>query len=373
MRICRITMTLSPVLIGGLPLHVEELTLHQARRGAQIHLAFAFGEPPAVAGVVPHRVTMRAGSEDQRSTRQKFRFMRCAWPTLWRLARTEKFDVLDVHGDLVEAFFVGLLGRLTHTPSVVTIHGGLSERRRVRWASRLAFLLPTHFIAVSEGIRRQLEARGVVPQRIDVISSGVDLRKIAALPGAPREANTVLFVGRLHAIKGVDVLLAAVPLVQQRIPGARFVIIGDGPERASLRQQSAGLSAVEFAGALPSEVVLRRMQNASVFVSPSISLPGQSEGQPRAVMEAMASGLPVVGSRTGGIVELLEDGKGAKLVPPGDVRLLADAIVELLSNPIAARQMGQHNRERIKGRDFSAIEEKVTAVFDLLTAKRRNK
>jgi glycosyltransferase involved in cell wall biosynthesis len=149
------------------------------------------------------------------------------------------------------------------------------------------------------------------------------------------------------------------------------VIVGDGPESEALKQQAKGLDNVRFTGALVASRVDEWFRRATVFVMPSVPLAGQTEGQPRAVMEAMAAGLPVVASRTGGIPELVDDGKGGQLVAPGDATALADAIVSVLSNPAAATQMGKHNRAVIEPRNFGKIEQQVTALFEKLAAANR--
>lgn len=364
MKICRISLALPPVL-GGLEEHVAQLSARQAQAGHEAHLVFALGEPLGATGVVSHRVSF-APKNGERSTQKKLRFMRAALPTLRRLLREQSCDIVDAHGDFVEAAFVGALGKLEGVPTVLTIHGGLNERRLTRLASRASFDLVTHFIVVSEAIRQQLMARDVSPKKISVISSGVDVARFARDTRESRREEIVLFVGRLHKIKGVEVLLQAASLVARARPSARFVIVGSGDESLALRERAQVLSNVQFTGALNSTQVDEWLRRASVFVMPSVSLPGQSEGQPRAVMEAMAAGLPIVASYTGGIPELVHEGKGGRLVGPRDPAALAEALVSVISNPAMAAEMGRYNRRAIAPRDFANIEREVTALFERL-------
>jgi glycosyltransferase involved in cell wall biosynthesis len=369
MKICRISFALPPVL-GGLEEHVAELSARQVQAGHEVHLVFATGEPLAAHGVMSHRVSA-AVERGGRSTQKKLRFMRAALPTLRRLLREQACDIVDAHGDFVEAAFVGALGKLKGVPTVMTIHGGLSERRLTRLASSASFELISHFIVVSDEIRQQLLERDVSPKKISVISSGVDVARFTDGAHASRREEIVLFVGRLHKIKGVDVLLEAASFVARMRPSARFVIVGDGDEFSELRERARALNNVQFTGALNSAQVDAWLRRASVFVMPSVPLSGQSEGQPRAVMEAMAAGLPIVASRTGGIPELVHDGKGGRLVEPRNPLALSEAIVSVMSNPELAAEMGGCNRRAIVPRDFANIEHEVTALFEKLV--RQNK
>jgi glycosyltransferase involved in cell wall biosynthesis len=136
-----------------------------------------------------------------------------------------------------------------------------------------------------------------------------------------------------------------------------------------LRGPAQGSRNVTFAGALQPNDVDAWLARASVFVMPSIGLAGQSEGLPRAVMEAMAAGLPIVASRTGGIPEIVQDGKGGLLVQPSDADALARALIEILSHPMKAKAMGAYNRAAIESRSFPRVEQQVTQLFERLAKK----
>ena len=164
---------------------------------------------------------------------------------------------------------------------------------------------------------------------------------------------TIVAVGRLVPMKGFHVLLDAVASLRDRGVRVHCTIIGDGPERQRLlRQRSAlGLDGqVELTGALPQSAVKRHMATATLLVMPCIvTRQGSADGIPNVLMEAMASGLPVISTTISGIPELVEDGLNGRLIEPGDPELLGDAIVELLAD--AARQerfasAGRHKVER---------------------------
>ena len=158
----------------------------------------------------------------------------------------------------------------------------------------------------------------------------MDLRPFCAEPPAPLpETPTALFVGVLERYKAVDVLARAWRDVAERVPSARLHVVGTG----SLPAPSG--PGVEWTPALPTAGVAAALDAATVLV-----LPSRSEGMGRVIVEAFCRGRAVVGSRVGGIPDLVRDGKTGVLVEPGDERALADALVLVLSEPELAARMG---------------------------------
>lgn len=153
-------------------------------------------------------------------------------------------------------------------------------------------------------------------------------------------SKTVVYVGRLVYAKGVQDLLDAFRQVKQQVPEAQLFIAGDGDYKLTLKRQAT--PEVMFLGTLTQEQVASLLATASVFVHPSYS-----EGQPSAVAEASAIGLPVIASNVGGTGELVEDGVTGYLVPPQDRQILADRIMTLLTDIDKARRMGQAGREKM--------------------------
>ncbi|MDJ0630915.1 MAG: glycosyltransferase family 4 protein [Rhodobacter sp.] len=158
--------------------------------------------------------------------------------------------------------------------------------------------------------------------------------------------QTLVFVGRLAAVKGVAVLLDAMAALKDRFPEARLTLIGDGGERAALERRARDLGldqSVTFAGARTQAEVAEALRGADIFVLPSFA-----EGVPVVLMEAMASTLPVIATRIAGISELVEEGVSGHLVPPGSDTALAEAIAALLEDPDARRRMGAAGRAQVE-------------------------
>ena len=200
---------------------------------------------------------------------------------------------------------------------------------------RLARQPRVRFIAVSEALRQRAVEFGIPGDKIAVNYIGIDTRKF--VPGVvqiSQRAPRVLFVGRLVEKKGCQYLIEAMAQVQKTVPSARLIVIGDGPLRSSLEQlaQDHGLL-VEFRGALPNTEVKIELAAARVFCLPSVTAEnGDAEGLPISILEAQASGVPVVTSARGGVGEAVKDGITGFTFPERDVDQLASGLIRILAS-----------------------------------------
>lgn len=158
--------------------------------------------------------------------------------------------------------------------------------------------------------------------------------------------QNMVFVGRLAAVKGVAVLLRTMARIKETFPAAHLTLIGDGGERAALEALARELGldgTVTFAGARTQAEVAEALKEADMFVLPSFA-----EGVPVVLMEAMASGLPVIATRIAGISELVEEGVSGHLVPPGSEAALEGAITALLKDAGTRDAMGKAGRAQVE-------------------------
>jgi glycosyltransferase involved in cell wall biosynthesis len=223
---------------------------------------------------------------------------------------------------------------------------------------RQAYRFAHRIVANSAAAAQQLEMEGVRRSRIRIIANGVQADRYSVRRPA-RPIRTVVTVANLRQEKAHEVLIEAAARLGPRHPNLRFLIVGDGPRRHALEALVAerGLGAhVEFRG--HREDVAAVLGEADLFV-----LPSRSEAFPNAAIEAMASGLPVIASAVGGLLDLIEPHRTGLLVPPDNPSSLAAAIEALLSAPQHAEALGNAARETV-ARRYSF--ERMVAAFEAL-------
>ncbi len=291
------------------------------------------------------------------------------------LGQSDHFDVVNVHTPLCPPI-------RTRSPIVTTVHTPLwaditheeEQDLRSRAGRLLARMvsIPSEkevlrrsslALATSHGVAADLHAMGVPSERVRVVGNGVDtLRFRPPEPGTRAEAE-ILYVGRLGTRKGLDHLISAFSQLRSEHPEARLRVIGTGPRRrallARIRQMKLD-GTVLLEGYLPVEEVETAYRRATCVVSPSLY-----EGLSTALLEAMASGAPVVATTVPGSIDLIQDGINGRLVPPKDGAALAEAVQGVLESPAEAAAMGRRARRTIEeGYTWDAITSRYEAAFD---------
>lgn len=316
-------------------------------------------------------------------------------PRLAAYLATGRFDpfvpfLRDWKPDIVHAHFAvdGLyaLGaaRAIARPLVTTLHGFdvttrtgdfLRSRRPalVRYALRQS-QLKRHgdlFVCVSRFMQEQALAAGFPASRLVQHYIGIDPGdfSIAAHEGPP----VVLHVARLVEKKGTRYLIDAFARLAPAVTDASLVVVGDGPLLPQLKEQALALGIggrVRFLGAQPHAAVRKLMREASVLVLPSVTASnGDAEGLGMVLLEAAASGLPVIGTRHGGIPEAVRDGQTGCLVPERDAAAIADALEPLLASRSLRAAWGAAGRQMVLERfDISRQGEELERLFQRLAA-----
>ncbi len=202
-------------------------------------------------------------------------------------------------------------------------------------------------ICVSEALSRDLVARGAPPDRIHVIRRGTDVSffdPVARVEGDRGAELRLLMVGRLVKKKGHHTALEALAQLGARGVPARLRIVGEGREKGTLLREARDLGVaehVEFLGKTDRRGVREQLRWADVFLQCSVTTEeGDREGIPNVVVEAAATGLPVVGTRHGGIPETMDEGRTGLLVDEADARGLEACLVELAGDPERRHRMG---------------------------------
>ncbi|MBO0684838.1 MAG: glycosyltransferase, partial [Candidatus Dormibacteraeota bacterium] len=177
-------------------------------------------------------------------------------------------------------------------------------------------------------------------------------------------------VARLSAQKGLEVLIEAAALVRDRpaLPPVRFLVVGEGELRQELEQRVEELAldrTVLLVGSRPPDEVARLLAAADLFV-----LPSRYEGMSIAVMEAMASGLPVIATEVSGTAELIPDADHGRVVPVGDPQRLAAAIEELLIDPELRRRIGERALARAQRFSWDSVFARTSSLIEEVAAGR---
>jgi glycosyltransferase involved in cell wall biosynthesis len=228
--------------------------------------------------------------------------------------------------------------RTEHLPDLLTSIVQRSEYRAM-------LLSVDRRIAVSHTVAASYNSGG---GRLDIVPNGITPKapsrtreEVRAALGVSPDQKLLLTIARFTAQKGYDVLVDAVPAVVAALPGAKFVLVGDGPEQGAISTAVAAAHLQDSVMLLgPRSDVPDLLAAADLFV-----LPSHFEGLPLALLEAMAAQVPVVATAIGGVIEALGK-EHAHLVPPGDTQALAAAIIAALSDAAARAALAQAARER---------------------------
>jgi glycosyltransferase involved in cell wall biosynthesis len=264
------------------------------------------------------------------------------------------------HGQVFDGYFGSVVSRL-----IVLIE---------RWLARPTSVI----IAISPRLKDELLAKRIAPHnKVAVIELGLDLEDFLATTGRsgviradlPISAEDPLvgIVGRLVPIKDHRTFLEACVRVIRKDRRVRFVIVGDGELRGMLEALSKQLGLADrvyFTG--------WKKHGPSIYADLDlVVVSSRNEGTPVSIIEALATGKPVVATRVGGVPDLVEHGSDGLLVPPADPQALADAIIYFLENPEAARAAALHGRERVRERYSKArlLADLQTLYLELLKGK----
>lgn len=264
------------------------------------------------------------------------------------LVRQKKIDLIHAH--LPRAHILaGLVGRMTDVPVVATIHGMDLDLLDLG----AYYTAGTYLVVVCQQAYAQALIHGVNPNRLALVRNAVDtqvytprgskldFRKTIQLP---EDAPLVGFVGRLAWEKGPDDFIRTAGYVNARLPDVHFVIVGEGPMEAELRDMIVSSH-------LENRIHMTGLRTDTWNIYPALNVLAQTsrvEGMPLVLLEAMACGIPVAAMGIGGVPEIVEVGITGLLSAPGDWAGLGEALVDLLNVPCRISHMGMAARERIE-------------------------
>jgi glycosyltransferase involved in cell wall biosynthesis len=294
---------------------------------------------------------------------------------LAKLARTvEEADVILARNVFPCGHGGVMLQKLKEMPSVLMLQGenDLFNFDEAHWTVdrlRPVVVKESRMIIAQTGYQREyLEKEfGVSPE---VLPNGVDVARFAPAPkeesrsdlGLDTSGKFIISVGGFLPFKGQDDLIRAFARVHESIPDSKLILLGDGPMAKELKRAARDLDVredVQFEGWVPFEKIPLYLSASDLFVHPSTS-----EGFPNVVLEAMASGLPVVMSNVVGLNSVFEDGRNCFFVPPKDEKALEEKMLTLLRDEVLAEEMRARNLEHAKEFDWSIFAEKLEGFLE---------
>jgi glycogen(starch) synthase len=402
LRICLLSNTYPPLQYDGIGRHTSLLarglfelghTVHVITHGDRERVVFYDG---AFVHQIPYALSRYERYKGMVNLYHALNRSHAIYNQVRRLILNDGIQVVDSPLWLFEGLVTAISGLL---PVVVHLQTGLRQTSEINHDSNLtldlmgemekmlleraAFLIPNTFSTVA-AIQKAYNIL-LTPERYRVVPYGIIPVGDEAIRSCdPRRISdkwTILYVGRLEKRKGINDLFQAIPQVLKQVPQARFVIAGadnsyhDGFQTETgmdyptyfARHYSAYQSHVTFLGSVSDEKLADLYQSCDLFVAPS-----RYESFGLIYLEAMNYAKPVVGCRTGGVPEVVDDGVTGRLVEPGTPSALAAAIVSLLNSPKQLREMGLAGRQRLlerftytqMARQFAEIYQKVIADFN---------
>jgi len=255
--------------------------------------------------------------------------------------KKEKIDLLQIH-DSTAFYSAWLFSKLYKIPNVMFMHACIFEKGKEGMypkTQEFMYKLNTRFYikhatliaCISERLTHWAERLGAKREKIKLINEPVDTGLFKpVIKNISKKSRTILFIGRFSPEKGAKYLVQAMPKIIKVFPQAKLKMIGQGNEKKELINLTKNLNiknSIEFKGEIPNNQLRQFYTQADVLVIPSLS-----EGLPKVLLEALASGLPVIGTKVGGIPEVVKDGYNGLLIESKSSDEIAKSIIKLFSN-----------------------------------------
>lgn len=358
MKIAIIINLFPPKWLAGTEIATYHLAEHLAKRGHEIHV-----------------ITSHDEGLPNFDKENGFYVHRLAWPKIQIIGgilfwlkiflkiRTIKPEIVQV-----QAISIGLPAflakKILKIPFIIWGRGSdvYLPGRFTRIISKPILHNADAVLALTEDMRQKM--KGIANREIFVVPNGINLEQFTGGSSPIAKENgvqNILFVGRLHPVKGVQYLIRAMENVLEEIPDAKLILVGNGEERGNLEALSIQLGvqkSVQFVGVVPHEKVHSYMQQADIFVLPSLS-----EGFPGVILEAMACGLPVIATRVGGIMDIIVEGVNGYLIDEMRPDAISEKLLFLSRNKQIKRKISQNNKQIVKKYNWDYVVSNLEKVY----------
>ena len=352
-----------PKWLAGTEIATYNIAKHLARKGHEVHVITSLDKG------LP-RESMENGFYVHRIFWRNIRFIGIMsfWAKIFWCLKTIKPDI--VHVQSVGMGIPGLLAK-TFLKKPFVVYGRGSEvylhSTFKNTLSKLVLKNAGDVIALTEDMKNEMQK--FCDRDILVIPNGIDLEVFKDLSRETARtrlkiganASVILFIGRLHSVKGVRYLIKSIKIVKNKNRDVRLFLVGDGEERIYLENLVKDLvldDYVRFIGAVPNEEVPEYMVAADVFVLPSLS-----EGFPVVILEAMASGLAIITSRVGGLPEIIKNKENGFLVEPKNPEEIAERILLLLEDDALREEISRNNLKIVGEYTWESVVGRLERVY----------
>jgi glycosyltransferase involved in cell wall biosynthesis len=294
-----------------------------------------------------------------------------------RLVNKNSVDIIHAHWSLPQGLTAIICKRISKIPCVTTLHGSDIHGLRYAGLKWLNAKVIKHSDACTANSSETARMAQHISMKDDiaVVPMGVNPRFLSAARGRNAQQTgseagekRILYAGRLIDLKGVGYLIRALPAVLKKFSETKLVVVGSGPMKDDLMNLSARLNLsdkVIYIDKVPQEKLLEFYTSANLFVLPSIvNQKGETEGLGVVLLEAMACGLPVVGSAVGGIPDIIKDGETGLLARQKEPDSLAEKITKIFSDASLRRKLVENGYQMVeKNFSWDTISEKFIEIY----------
>lgn len=358
MRIALIVTLFPPKWLAGTEIASYNIAKFLAKNGHEVHVITSLDNPFPKNEILDnfyiHRITFK-----------KIRLIGVILFWFQILLKIKKINPDIVHIQALTIALPGLVSKLfLRKPYVVWARGSdvYLPDKFTKLISRVVLKNASSIIALNEDMKRKINTI-YKRENIIVLPNGIELEKFKDIcPQKQNDKTTIIFVGTLRPVKGVEYLIKAMNIIHEKLPDTDLLIVGNGPDRDKLETLAQELNLqnrIFFVGNVSNEKIPEYMAKADLFVLPSLS-----EGFPLVIAEAMASGLPIVTTNVGGLPDIVKNGENGFLVEPKNPEALADKIMLLLNNKNTCKKISNTNKIIIRDYSWSNITEKLERIYN---------
>lgn len=369
MRIAIIVSSFLPSAMGGTQIATYNIAKFLSDRGHEVHV-----------------ITIKDRKEKKFEIMENFYVHRIKFTRLFTytfgemlyylkiLFIVKKSNIEVIHVQMIRHGRAGvLIKKLAGIPFVVSPQGSDIYKSSIYFKKTIAkFVFKNADVVIALTNNMKKEIQKIYKRKVVIVPNGVDIRQFENLDKGKirkelkisKQKKVILFVGRLHSIKGVKYLIQAIKIILNKDKNVKLLIVGDGDERKNLENLCKNLNLenhVTFVGEVSPEKVPKYMVASDIFVLPSLS---ESFGIVN--IQAMYCGLPIVATNVGGIPENVIDQINGFLIEPRNEYQIAEKVILLLNNNELREKISENNKEKASNYSWERVVEKLEKLYETI-------